>query len=96
MENYDEWIFVRCWNNAADFVENEWKGYVMQSDKDSQFFEIEMKFHIMGEPGESNNHFSTDHFKKFNLIAAQNCDYPSTILLFCYLISGLYFSPRVL
>jgi hypothetical protein len=44
MDNYKEYIFVRCWNNPQDFIENDWDGYLV--GKDGRFVDIEMKFNI--------------------------------------------------
>lgn len=49
MENYQEFVFVRCWNNEADFEENDWSGFIYRQDLDRGFHEIDMKFKINSE-----------------------------------------------
>jgi len=46
MENYQEFVFVRCWNNPQDFIDNDWNGYIFKSNGDSKFNEIFMEFNI--------------------------------------------------
>lgn len=67
MENYEEFVFVRCWNNPQDFAENEWQGYIFKSKDDVGFSEIDMKFRIWApnyilSPSQMNN-YTPDYFK---------------------------------
>jgi len=64
MGDYQEFVFVRCWNNPVDFVKNDWEGYIFHSDKDGPFHEIEMKFGIGNFDSRfEGTKFSTNWFK---------------------------------
>ena len=59
MEDYREYVFVRCWNNEIDFLENDWSGYIFKSESDNGFHEIDIKFSI-------NNKWSDDQYHNTN------------------------------
>ena len=66
MGDYQEFVFVRCWNNPSDFLVNDWDGYIFNSEKDSPFHEIDMKFGIGDYSDDSKfegTKFSTKWFK---------------------------------
>lgn len=50
MENYEEYVFVRCWNNPQDFLENEWEGYMIPN-AGKGFNEVSLKFFIVPNMG---------------------------------------------
>jgi len=64
MENYEEFVFVRCWNNPQDFAENDWQGYIFKSKSDVGFNEIDMKFRIWAPNYTlSPNNYTPEYFK---------------------------------
>ncbi len=64
MENYEEFVFVRCWNNPQDFAENDWHGYIFKSKNDVGFSEIDMKFNILAPNYTiTPSNYSPDYFK---------------------------------
>lgn len=65
MENYQEFVFVRCWNTPADFVENDWSGFIFKSDSDSGFYEIKMKFVIISNTLDRSQYraYTPEYFK---------------------------------
>ncbi len=63
MENYQEFVFVRCWNTEEDFIENEWEGFIFKSDSDGGFYEIKMKFIIISNPLKQNLRYTPEYFK---------------------------------
>lgn len=68
MENYEEFVFVRCWNNEADFVENDWEGYIFNDKGESNFFEINMKFSTTSFNKNSYNFFRNKYINKNTLL----------------------------
>lgn len=62
MEDYEEYVFVRCWNNPEDFSHHDWNGYIFNGDRDGMFNEVAMKFLV--EPDLYNEKkYSADFFK---------------------------------
>lgn len=88
MENYQEFVFVRCWNTPGDFIDNDWSGYIFN---DSGFNEIDMKFEVQLEDGYKhfkNNSYSVDYYKNnlflnaitnIKIVQQYNKDFPTGI-----------------
>ena len=64
LENYNEFVLVRCWTNPIDFLENQWNGHMF--NKGTGLIDIEMKFYIQEL---LKNHMSRndmiDHYNSF-------------------------------
>ena len=71
MENYQEYVFVRCWNNPIDFTENDWSGYISKSDIDSGFNEVDMKF-IIEDKNVDLEAFNNIYLSRFQLHSVMN------------------------
>jgi hypothetical protein len=62
MENYEEYVFVRCWNTPEDFSDHNWNGYIFNGNKDGMFNEIAMRFIIL--PSDYNEQiYPGDYFR---------------------------------
>jgi hypothetical protein len=94
MEDYQEFVFVRCWNNPGDFISNNWSGYIFHSDKDGPFYEIDMKFGIAKVYSSNNTglfdnevtytkeYFKNQYFDRYTLsilLSHYNTDLPNGI-----------------